>query len=249
MADEDDDAPVEGPVPAPNSIPAWIVTYGDMMSLLLCFFIMLFIFSKTDSEKYRVAIGSIQEAFGVQTQRPDYNFAAVAPTPEEAVEKIIQEAETDLFSTMQEIVSDIIQTEPDLRPSLRVEIDDTGVKLTVRNNKLFYPGTAYLHPNARQLLRPILEASNRNNFNILVRNNSPPSDLNTQYFPTVWELSGARAGAALRALMMAGGISPARLKAVGLGDSAPLFPENDPNNASANNRTEFLFYPPGKEIW
>ena len=132
---------------------------------------------------------------------------------------------------------------------MRVETDDTGVKLTVRNEKLFFPGTSYLTQQARQLLRPVLEASSKNNFNIMVRNNSPRSDLNLQYFPSVWELSGARSGAVLRALQMMGGISSTRLRAIGMGDSAPLFPDNDPVNSAANNRTEFLFYFPGKEVW
>jgi chemotaxis protein MotB len=250
MAEEEDDVPVEKPSPPPPlGVPGWMVTYGDMMSLLLCFFVLLFIFSKSDENKYISAVGSIQEAFGVQTRRPQSPFHAFSPSPNEAVEEIITKAETDLYSTVLEVVSDVIRKEPDLKQSMRVEMEESGVKLTLRNDRLFYPGTSYLNKDAPQLLRPVLEASSKSNFNILVRNNSPKSDLNTQYFPSVWELSGARAGAALRALLKVGEISPSRVRAVGMGDSAPLFPENDPANASANNRTEFLFLFPGKEIW
>lgn len=247
--DEDDEQREAADPPAPLGVAAWMVTYGDMMTLLLCFFVLLFIFSKTDVEKYRSAIGSIQEAFGVQNKRPESPFHAYSPSPNEAVERIISEAESDLFSTIQEVVSEIVETNPDFNQSMRVETEESGVKFTVRNNKLFLPGTAYLHQDARQLLRPVLEAANKHSFNILIRNNSPKSDLNSQYFPSVWELSGARAGSALRALMAAGNIPSSRLKAMALGDSAPLFPDNDPTNASANNRTEFLFYFPGKEVW
>ncbi|MDL2285667.1 OmpA family protein [Desulfovibrio sp. OttesenSCG-928-F07] len=249
MAD-DEDPPKEAPdPPAPMGVAEWMVTYGDMMTLLLCFFVLLFIFAKSDENKYKSAIGSIQEAFGVQTARPESPFHAFSPSPDEAAEKIIKEAENDLYSTLQEIVNDVIQNDPDLKQSMRIETEETGVKLIVRNNKLFLPGTSYLNNDARQLLRPVIEAANRHNFNILVRNNSPKSDLNEQYFPSVWELSGARAGAALRALVGAGKIPATRLKAMAMGDSAPLFPEHDPANAQANNRTEFLFYFPGKEIW
>lgn len=250
MADDDDDDTREkADPPPPLGVAAWMVTYGDMMTLLLCFFVLLFIFSKSDVEKYRSAIGSIQEAFGVQNKRPESPFHAYSPSPNEAVERIISEAENDLFSTIQEVVNDVVESDPDLKQSLRVETEESGVKVIVRNNKLFVPGTSYLQQDARTLLRPVIEAANRHNFNILIRNNSPKSDLNTQYFPSVWELSGARAGSALRALLAAGGIPSSRLKAMALGDSAPLFPENDPTNASANNRTEFLFYFPGKEVW
>lgn len=250
MAEEDDDPQTEKQdPPPPMGVAEWMVTYGDMMTLLLCFFVLLFIFSKSDVEKYRSAIGSIQEAFGVQNSRPESPFHAYSPSPNEAAERIISEAENDLYSTLQEIVSDVIETDPDLKQSLRVETEQSGVKVIIQNNRLFLPGTAYMQQDAKILLRPVIDAANRHNFNILVRNNSSKSDLNSQYFPSVWELSGARAGSALRALISVGNIPGTRVKAMGLGDSAPLFPENDPTNASANNRTEFLFYFPGKEVW
>lgn len=249
QADDDEEERKAQDPPPPLGVPAWMVTYGDMMTLLLCFFVLLFIFSKTDMEKYRSAVGSIREAFGVQSKRPESPFHAYSPSPNEAVERIISEAENDLFTTIQEVVDDVVKTDPDLKQSMRVETEESGVKVIVRNNKLFLPGTAFLQQDARALMRPVIEAANRHNFNILIRNNTPVSDLSTQYYPSVWELSGARAGAALRALLAAGGVPSSRLKAMALGDSAPLFPENDPTNASANNRTEFLFYFPGKEVW
>ena len=178
MADEDDDdsGSVETEAPPPMGVAGWVVTYGDMMSLLLCFFILLFIFAKDEENKYMDALASIKEAFGVQTKRPQDRFVAYSPSKEQKTEDVIKEAETDLYSTMQQVVSDVVRTDPDLRQSLRVEMEETGVKLTVLNDKLFYPGTAYLHPrNGRQLLRPVLEASHRNNFNIIVRNNSTQS--------------------------------------------------------------------------
>lgn len=249
MADDDDEQRKSQDPPPPLGVADWMVTYGDMMTLLLCFFVLLFIFSKSDVEKYRSAIGSIQDAFGVQNKRPESPFHAYAPSPNESVERIITEAENDLYSTLQEVVNDVVETDPDLKQSVRIETEQSGVKVIIRNNKLFLPGTSYMQQDARLLLKPVIEAANRHNFNILVRNNSTKSDLNTQYFPSVWELSGARSGSALRALISVGNIPATRARAMGLGDSAPLFPENDPENAASNSRTEFLFYFPGKEVW
>lgn len=271
MAEEDDEPQAKNDPPAPLGVPEWMVTYGDLMTLLLCFFVLLFIFSKSDVEKYKSAIGSIQQAFGVQTKRPESPYHAYSPSPNESSVRVTSEAESDLFSTIQEIVNEIIENDPDMQQSMRVQTEESGVKITLYNKDLFYPGTAQLKPNASTHLRPVIEAANRHAFNILIRNNSSKSELNTQYFPSVWELSGARAGAALRALSNAG-IGPAtrmrirplgdenspddkqayqepRTSAMGLGDSAPLYPENDPRRAAQNSRTEFLFYFPGKEVW
>ena len=46
--------------------PAWVVTFGDLMSLLLCFFVLLLSFSEMDKPKYKEVSGSLAKAFGVQ---------------------------------------------------------------------------------------------------------------------------------------------------------------------------------------
>jgi chemotaxis protein MotB len=48
--------------------PGWIVTFADLMSLLLTFFVLLLSFSETNVKKFKVAVGSIKDAFGVQTE-------------------------------------------------------------------------------------------------------------------------------------------------------------------------------------
>jgi len=62
MADE----PASPPEECEEGAPEWVVTFGDMMSLLLCFFILLLSFSETDAAKYKEVAGSLEKAFGVQ---------------------------------------------------------------------------------------------------------------------------------------------------------------------------------------
>ncbi|MFT6438202.1 MAG: chemotaxis protein MotB, partial [Candidatus Azotimanducaceae bacterium] len=49
-------------------IPAWMATFADLMSLLMCFFVLLLSFSEMDVEKYKQVAGSMKNAFGVQSQ-------------------------------------------------------------------------------------------------------------------------------------------------------------------------------------
>jgi chemotaxis protein MotB len=49
-------------------IPAWVVTFADLMSLLLAFFVLLFSFSELDKAKYKQVAGSLRDAFGVQQE-------------------------------------------------------------------------------------------------------------------------------------------------------------------------------------
>ena len=52
----------------PAGIPAWVLTFADLMSLLLCFFILLLSFATMDAKKFKAIAGSLKEAFGVQSQ-------------------------------------------------------------------------------------------------------------------------------------------------------------------------------------
>jgi chemotaxis protein MotB len=64
------DAPVDLPAAQDKGAPKWMVTFGDLMSLLLCFFVLLLSFSEIDRQKYKQVAGSMAEAFGVQRSTP-----------------------------------------------------------------------------------------------------------------------------------------------------------------------------------
>lgn len=63
MSDEEHECP-----PCPPGLPAWLATFGDLMSLLMCFFVLLLSFSEMDVLKFKQLAGSMREAFGVQNQ-------------------------------------------------------------------------------------------------------------------------------------------------------------------------------------
>lgn len=51
-------------------IPAWVVTFADLMSLLMCFFVLLLSFSEIDAQKFKQIAGELSQAFGVQREVP-----------------------------------------------------------------------------------------------------------------------------------------------------------------------------------
>ena len=62
MADEEE---CECPE-CPKGLPAYLATFADLMSLLMCFFVLLLAFSEMDVQKYKQVAGSMRDAFGVQ---------------------------------------------------------------------------------------------------------------------------------------------------------------------------------------
>jgi chemotaxis protein MotB len=244
--DETDESSFSKPVPPPaEGMPGWVLTYGDMVTLLLCFFIMLFILSKQEENKYKSVVGSIQNAFGVTGRDPRTPFI---PRPDETDSATLGQAEAELMETVQKSIQDATNAN-ELQNSLIVEVENKGVVLRIYSSDLFEPGTASLKPGADSLLQPIIAALNRHHFNLLVRTNVTSASLNTKLFPSVWEFSAARAGAALNGIILSGHIKGNRLKAMGSGDTDIRVPPDDPRSEHYNNRTDFIFYLPGTEYW
>ena len=63
MSDAEQSAPEEE-----EEEQAWLATFADLMSLLMCFFVLLLSFSEMDIQKYRQIAGSLRKAFGVQRE-------------------------------------------------------------------------------------------------------------------------------------------------------------------------------------
>jgi chemotaxis protein MotB len=63
MSDEEEEV-----CECPAGIPAWVMTFADLMSLLMCFFVLLLSFAEMDALKFKRLAGELRQAFGVQTQ-------------------------------------------------------------------------------------------------------------------------------------------------------------------------------------
>ena len=63
MSDDAEECPE-----CPAGAPPWVMTFADLMSLLMCFFVLLLAFSEMDVLKYKQVAGSMREAFGVQNE-------------------------------------------------------------------------------------------------------------------------------------------------------------------------------------
>lgn len=87
--------------PQPAGLPPWVMTFADLMSLLMCFFVLLLSFSEMDVSKYKQIAGSMREAFGVQRKHnvkemprgvnviaQEFSAGRPAPTPLNVIEQM-----------------------------------------------------------------------------------------------------------------------------------------------------------------
>jgi chemotaxis protein MotB len=222
----EDDAP-------PPGAPAWMLTYGDLMSLLLCFFIMLLAFSTMEQERFKIVSGYIRDAFGVQTARrvTDVPLGATLldGTPvmsAHAKAQIFEQARVGLREVAPELGAEVI-------------LEDRGVRIRMNDGPLFQPASARLEPAAGAPLARIAALIRETGARATVEGHSDNLPMRGAAFPSNWELSAARAGAVVR-FLIAHGLAPVRLEAVGHADTRPVGDNATEVGRRRNRRVEIL---------
>ena len=243
--------PPEDP-PGDEGLPPWMATFADMVTLLLCFFVLLLSFAQQSEEKFRDALGSLKGAFGVKEVRAiseemaQFNSSSTA-TKEMAAS--ISRDERLLLSVVMRIKSMLEEMDVKLKEGAGVSADRDGVVFRASSASLFEPDTAMLKPRASEILDSVVKVLKDYKLNIVVRGHTDDRPIHTPKYPSNWELSAARAAVALDYLINTGGIEINRAKAVGYADTRPEVPNDSMENRLTNQRVEFYLHMPQRDAW
>ncbi len=229
--------------PAEEGAPEWMVTFSDLTTLLLTFFILLLSFANMDIVKFREMLGSVKDAFGVQVKRKEAEYVAFSPTPYEKKSALTQKEEFVLGMILE--IKSLFESDKKTKGNVEVEAERDGVLLRVGNSIMFKPGSAELLPQAYPILDKIVKILEENNVDLKVMGHTDDIPVKGSIYPSNWELSAARAAAVVRYIIShSKAIKPTRLQAIGLADTRPLVPNISPENRAKNRRVEFYFYRP-----
>ncbi|MEF3168167.1 MAG: OmpA family protein [Deltaproteobacteria bacterium] len=218
----------------PKGLPAWFATFGDMMSLLLCFFIMLLSFSTMDQAMYKEVSGSLRDALGVQRDEITYDV----PMGTDSISRDFNP--TFSVDVILEKIKSAVNLEF-IKGEIEIEALEDRVVLRLNDDLTFEPGKADLTDKARALLdkiRPIVETVPGE---LMVSGHTDDVVINTTLYPSNWGLSAARAASVVDYLLLPRTIDPRRLAAIGFGDSRPIVPNTTPENRKRNRRVELTF--------
>ena len=129
----------------PKGAPAWMTTYGDMVTLLLTFFVLLLSFSSMREAKFRRAMGSLKGALGVLPFEQSVLKPEIVPIPQLTN---LQESEiAESIVKMEDILSDQQLTE-----NVRLQVTDKGMTITLESEVMFEAGSSELKPVAYPVL-------------------------------------------------------------------------------------------------
>lgn len=220
---------------ASGGSPEWMTTYGDMVTLLLCFFILLYSYSVIDVVKFQQIISSIQVTFLGERGIME---SSIDPSRGELVELQVDHKYQDVIVTYQAI-SEYLREEG-LDEVIKVRIEERGVVLEIQDRILFDSGRAEIKPDAADLLVKVAGILERVPNQIIVEGHTDNVPINTPQYPSNWELSVDRAVRVVRYFSERHGINPKRFIASGYGEFHPLATNRTAAGRARNRRVNIV---------
>lgn len=212
----------------------WLLTYADLITLLMAFFVVMYAMSSVDKKKYEMISASLRQA--LHTEGAGSNLIADhvgqgqidAPVPQDAQE--IRKAENAEFQQIIDKVKN--NSTPEEMGSVVFIVDERGLVISFLDTLLFDLGQADLRSNALPVLDKVAAAVKPSAQILRVEGHTDDLPIATVQYPSNWELSAARAISVTRYFIVKHGIDPRRLSATGYGEYRPLVA----NNSSEDNR-------------
>lgn len=238
---------------------AWAIPYGDLVTLLLAFFVVMYAMSSVNAGKYRVLSESINAAFRGDPTSPlpvqvGEKASALAPgTPIDVInQSILQSVPRSLSDTapapasqsdagsalaLDDLAAEIETTLGDLVQAnqLAIRRHEEFVEIDIGTDVLFPSGVATLSDRANPVLVRVADSLRRYDKFIRVEGHTDNQPIRTASFPSNWELSAARAASVVH-LFVDSGVDPARLGVSAYGEFRPIVPNDSLVGRAANRR-------------
>lgn len=217
----------------------WLLTYADMITLLMAFFIMLYSMSILNLNKFRQVAISIRSGFGGLNEGQGRSILgtsgqfSIKPAP----------IEGDAAGVSRQVVREIQRfiREEKLENGVRLRPDERGLVVSlVADGLLFGKGQADLSPAAMKIIDRVAGVLRNEPNRIRVEGHTCDLPIVSSKYPSNWELSTARAATVVRYLIQKQGIQPYRLEAAGYADSKPLVPNTSERNRALNRRVDIV---------
>ena len=206
-----------------NKSALWAITYGDLMSYLMIFFLLLFSFSiakgSKSVKKYDESLIQIQKAFGGELSK------------EQLLKKEIQKKEENLENKLKEI------QETNLKNILELDTNEKRVRLVLKDALLFDSGSADLKENAKKVLIEVVNELKKLPNEIVVEGHTDNIPIKGGAYKSNFELSMSRAYSVIK-FMQDNGVDPKRLSGIGYGEYKPVSDNSTPQGRAKNRRIE-----------
>lgn len=245
-----------------QGLPAWMGTFADLMSLLMCFFVLLLSFSEMDAQKYKLVAGSMKNAFGIQrevnaNQNPtgaaelleNLQQSSESPespesskVPEELKRQAMMEQITEMMAETQKTVDKLEEELQDEISAGYIEVESGFKEIVIRIKEKgsFDSGSANFQESFLPVMDTLREVLSEMAGQISVEGHTDDVDISTRQFPSNWALSSARALSVGHELLRSGLIDQNRFVIVGYADTKPFVSNDTVEGRASNRRVEIV---------
>lgn len=218
---------------------AWLATYGDMVTLLLTFFVFLFAFSTIDVQKFEKLLLSFQGALGVMPGGKSVEEETTNPFGgQTASDAGTSTRQTQDIRHVSERVVTLVRREQ-MEGQVSVTVDQRGIVISLSEQVLFETGAVDLRPEGQRLIHKmgLLLAEVPNALSVEGHTDGVP--LRGGPYRDNWGLSAMRA-AGVASFLISAGVEAGRLQAVGFGPTRPLVPNDTAEHRRLNRRVDLV---------
>lgn len=220
----------------------WLITYADLITLLLVFFIVLYAGSQEDSKKFAVLAQGLRSAFNNAATSGGGGTTPIFDGTGSTNQGGTQQ-EIDDFESITAILQRIAQDQG-FADKLDLQMQPDRITIGLTSDLLFGSGSASLKQSALPALDAVAQVIKDKPNEVRVEGHTDDVPIGTAEFPSNWELSSARATAVLRRLVDADGVPGSRISATGYGDTRPKADNKTPEGRAQNRRADIvLLYP------
>lgn len=214
----------------------WLLTYADLITLLLGLFVILYSMSRVDLEKFKAMGHALRTVFVGKTGLPAKGGGF---GPYEDLEGGAYPDTSEAYLTMK--ISEALGGTIDIEGAVSVEVEERGVVVHLTESVMFDLGKAYIRPEAQKLLRKVATVLIKSGRPIMIEGHTDNLPINTHEFPSNWQLSAARAANVVHFLTTQATVPEGQIYASAYSDQRPVTPNDTPEGRQRNRRVDIVF--------
>ena len=246
-----------------KGVPAWVMTFADLMTLLMCFFVLMLSFSEMDVAKFKQLAGSMKDAFGVQAEveartmpkgtsiiAREFSPGKPEPTALNVVKQFTIDSNQNTLDALERVTKDRDETDKHarrIRAALKLEIEKGSVSVRTEGSKViihilenasFDSGHAEVRGEFLPVLSKIGSLIDANSGDVIVSGHTDNVPIANERFRSNWELSSARAVSVAHELLKTAGLPEDRFVVTGHADTRPRADNLTAENRAKNRRVD-----------
>ena len=226
----------------------WLLTYSDLITLLMIFFVVMYASSTVSTDKYRKLSQSLNVAFegnsGGKSFMGDETAISIDDSSNKIIDKLIEDSKISQENkTLEENKMESIKKNVDkylkqngLSAAVSTKIDERGLQVSLKSTLLFDIGKAEIKAESLKKLISIGKILNKVDNYVRIEGHTDSTPINNYEFSSNWQLSAFRATNVTELLISKAGIQPQKISAVAYGENRPIA-TNSTEIGKAKNRT------------